>query len=96
LGEYRLVETMAPEGYLLPDEPVKLYVSSAGVQAMQGNNQSNVTQSAEDGPWTVEVWNTAGVELPNTGGPGSGVFTCLGVVLIALAGAILCRRYVRI
>ena len=96
LGEYRLVETMAPEGYLLPDEPVKLYVSSAGVQAMQGNNQSNVAQSAEDGPWTVEVWNTAGVELPNTGGPGSGVFTCLGVVLIALAGAILCRRYVRI
>ena len=40
-----------------------------------------------DGELTIRVGNTPGVALPNTGGPGATLFTSLGAMLIALAGA---------
>ena len=41
---------------------------------------------------TFRVVNTPGVELPHTGGRGTGMFTILGSLLIAGAGLLLFRR----
>ena len=41
---------------------------------------------------TFTVNNEPGAELPHTGGPGTGMFTILGTVLLAFAGIVLIRR----
>ena len=64
------------------------------VTATQGNNSSNVAVKGDDNwvagqPKTtqqIQVWNNSGVELPNTGGPGTVVLAAIGVVLL-VAGA---------
>ena len=38
------------------------------------------------------ITNEKGAALPNTGGPGTRIFTILGSMLICLAGALLVRR----
>jgi len=38
-------------------------------------------------PTALSVGNTPGAELPHTGGPGTGLFTLLGILFMALAGA---------
>lgn len=40
--------------------------------------------------FTIE--NEPGAALPNTGGPGTRLFTILGAVMICLAGVLLWRR----
>ena len=45
---------------------------------------------AEDGQYIIN--NIAGVALPNTGGPGTRLFTILGSILILGAGVLLWRR----
>ena len=45
---------------------------------------------AEDGQYIIN--NIAGVALPNTGGPGTRLFTILGTILILGAGVLLLRR----
>ncbi|MBQ9662305.1 MAG: LPXTG cell wall anchor domain-containing protein [Oscillospiraceae bacterium] len=40
----------------------------------------------------ILVKNTPGVALPNTGGPGTRIFTILGSILILGAGVLLWRR----
>ena len=42
--------------------------------------------------YTVSIRNTTGVELPSTGGPGTGLFKYLGSILIAGAGLLLWKR----
>ena len=37
----------------------------------------------------LRVWNNPGIELPATGGPGTALFTAIGGIMTALAGAIL-------
>ena len=40
LGEYRLVETAAPDGYEASDSAIKIIVAATGVTAMQGSGVS--------------------------------------------------------
>jgi len=41
---------------------------------------------------SISVKNEPGAALPNTGGPGTRLFTILGLILIAGAGLLLLRR----
>ena len=50
------------------------------------------TAKSGDTPATMRVSNTQGAELPHTGGPGTTIFTTLGMILIATAGILLLRR----
>ena len=43
--------------------------------------------------YKITVTNTPGTALPRTGGPGTGLFTILGAILIAGAGMLLWRRW---
>lgn len=93
MGEYVLVETAAPDGYLLPGEPISLAVSDDGVTLIQAGNNEQATYNEETDIYQVQVWNTAGIELPNSGGMGSGLFSLVGALLVAGAALVLaCRR----
>ena len=94
-GTYYLVETAAPNGYLLPESPFKIVVSSTtdGVfAASQGDTAIAVTVTPDSSnnnlnlDYTFEVPNEPGVMLPKTGGPGTLGYTLGGLACLA-AGA---------
>lgn len=96
IGDYYLVETSAPAGYILPSDPVTIKVQAGGVQYTQVENsmssdKQGVSGNKEKG-YTLVVTNTAGVELPHTGGPGTKPLTILGFFLVAGTGWGLWRR----
>lgn len=70
---YYLVETQAPAGYNKLPEPQKFEITAASNGTVQ----------------TLTVKNTAGVELPSTGGIGGEPVMALGLTLMALAAAAL-------
>lgn len=96
-GKYYLVETSAPAGYILLSAPVEITVAASGVTYTQEGstlplNGNGISHVEGTDLYTLTVTNNAGVELPNTGGPGTRLFTILGSILILGAGALLWRR----
>ena len=91
-GEYRIEEKKAPDGYIISLQPFTFTVNADG---------SITTSDADDDllvihldkndtePEGFQICNTRGASLPNAGGPGTTIFTSLGAMLIALAGAAL-------
>ena len=77
-GKYTIIEKTVPDGYNKAED----YNFT-----IEKNNYSadNLEQSAT-------VTNQAGSALPNTGGPGTRLFTILGSILILGAGVLLWRR----
>ena len=59
--------------------------------AVEANEDEGI--SASNAAFTIE--NEPGVPLPKAGGPGTGVLTLVGAVLIAVAGAVIARRSAR-
>lgn len=72
-GDYYLMETDAPAGYNKLKEPVKFTISET----------SHTEGSA------IRIKNTSGVQLPETGGMGTAIFTIGGLTLIVLAVCLL-------
>ena len=99
-GEYRLVETRAPEGYSGAETAIRVTVTGTEVKAMQAGSVSEVARDSDEywvpgqqpGTWQIRVWNNQGVELPASGGIGTGIFTILGMVLAAGAAISLVLR----
>lgn len=76
-GDYYLVETEAPAGYHKLSDPIPF----------------TVTTNSDGQVQILTVPNNSGVELPETGGMGTGFFLVVGVSLMALSGgAMLCRK----
>ena len=101
-GTYYLDETNVPAGY---NSPAGMYVLTVNNGVVTLN--STVTIGTPDlnhwitdetdavtgkTTYTVSIRNTTGVELPSTGGPGTGLFKYLGSILIAGAGLLLWKR----
>lgn len=61
-------------------------------QPIEGNATDFVKIGIEDESATIIYGNTPGAALPNTGGPGTRLFTILGSILILGAGVLLWRR----
>ena len=72
-----------PPEIIAPATPIQFVVNTNGVTVVEGNAQT-VTQ---DGVITVTVQNSAGYELPKTGGAGTTLYT-LGALLL-MAGAVM-------
>ena len=94
-GTYEIKETIAPEGYIIEGDPAfYIRVNESDVQLLQKDERKptgewkvmvgNARLSLENA--TVTVSNTTGAELPASGGPGTALFTILGVMLMAFAG----------
>ena len=101
-GEYRLLETRAPDGYSACSKAVVINVDQNRVTAMQNEYASLVVQKNDpdgywvsgqnDLNWQVCVWNYPGFELPKTGGEGTAFFYVSGLLLVLAAGYLLIRR----
>ena len=70
--DYYLVETKAPSGYNLLTEAIKVNFTDAQVEATAGI-------------YTVEVENSDGFTLPQTGGIGTAIFTAVGIAIMGVA-----------
>ena len=93
VGTYYLVETETPDGYNPLPTPVKITVTeSEGILSMAAEIAgvsigSDKLQRISNGVWKLKIQNTAGLELPYTGGPGTSMIYLLGIILISVAGA---------
>ena len=93
-GYYQIEETRFPDGYIKvsgnPRFKVEENASHELVVALI-NNPDDLLRLA-DNTLTIIVGNTPGAALPNTGGPGTRLFTILGSILTLGAGVLLWRR----
>ena len=101
-GFYEVKETIAPAGYIFGGEHAfYIKVFSEGVQLIKKDlavapenwevvetygDVFSFTYSASSNTASASVENTPGTALPNTGGPGTTLFTILGIMLMAFAG----------
>ena len=92
-GIYYLKETQAPDGYAMLDRMVRITVDEKGITASWDDDTPipNETkgEAEQRTTLTISIPNTPGIEMPETGGPGTGLFTALGAIMTALAGAAL-------
>lgn len=88
LGAYTLTETTPPPGYNLIAQEIAFTVTPDGVNG-NGSGYSTVAETetideeeVPTGVYVVKVANSAGVELPSTGGPGTFLYTLSGLALM--------------
>lgn len=104
-GEYKLVETKAPDGYVLPEEPFILNIvdeigelGSVGTLTVYGSHTGSGgianTNGMAESILTVwaEITNKPGSALPETGGMGTALFTLVGIIMMAGAAAFFTLR----
>ena len=91
-GTYTLVETKAPNGYILPEDGLKLVITDADEE---GNVDGNATYTlggkkvdtfediADGSVATATIENSKGFNLPRTGGAGTWMFAVGGILIMA-------------
>ena len=98
-GTYRLYEVYVPAGYIstlpyiefnITDRVMTMVTTDESLIFIAATNGDNPTLSL------LKIKNTPGAALPNTGGPGTRLFTILGSILVMFAAAMLWgrRRYI--
>jgi LPXTG-motif cell wall-anchored protein len=95
VGIYKIVEKGYPTGYVqLTSDPVFEVVvdSETGDLGINLLDDAGGLVKLVDGELTIIVGNEPGAALPNTGGPGTRLFTIFGSFLILGAGVLLWRR----
>ena len=87
---YRLTETTAPRGYFGMDDSVVIKVDSAGLvqlaEIVNGSVQTSTLSGAYVNytvPYNIAFTNRAAQPLPETGGGGTYLYTCGGLLLMA-------------
>ena len=93
-AQYRLQEIRSPDGYVIETVcPVTFTVSGGRITSTDGTISSvNYTAASETAPAEFIIPNTPGTALPETGGPGTGMLSTLGGILILSAGYFLLRK----
>ena len=89
-GAYELTEITAPGGYNLLTKTISFTITNG---QLSGTSKNGVVEFGEDGK-TITIYNTAGIQLPETGGMGTLMTTMSGMalMLIALGYLILVKR----
>lgn len=101
-GYYMIDETAFPDGYIQLDhnprieisEDMKVYLLDSDGHRISGNATEIIRVMPVTGIQTnniIRIGNEPGAALPNTGGPGTRIFTILGVILILGAEVLLWR-----
>lgn len=87
-GRYRLEEMLPPAGYIIQTKYVYFKINPDRTVALtkadgsSGNDNSQASISQKSGVYTITVKNIPGIELPQTGGEGTLLFSVLGTILI--------------
>lgn len=101
-GTYFLTETKTNAGYVLLKNPVKIVIKQTdpkigaasatvdGKDTTMKNDSLNQSSATAEVPLTVV--NHKGFDLPATGGAGTALFTIAGIVIVAVAAALLFMR----
>ena len=79
-GEYWLVETEAPAGYNKLTAPIKVTITKSGDTDV--NNWGLSKDDVPEDDKIIDVENSSGTILPETGGMGTVLFTVVAVVMI--------------
>lgn len=89
-GEYKLTESKAPDGYIIASNEIEFYLNAkaTGTEIIKKNKDDTSTgtitladNATTDGS-SITVTNTPGQALPNTGGPGTLLYTLSGLMLV--------------
>ena len=94
-GTYTLTETQAPAGYLIIGDGSTIFtVTAESVIGAVTEMKSIDGEEEPTGVYVIKVQNSAGVQLPATGGFGTKQIYYLGITLITLssAGFVIKRR----
>lgn len=104
-GVYYLDETKAPAGHNIPSGPIVITVDSSKESSQDGPvsyslpskpegeviNADVITLADETSAYQLNITNSSGAVLPNTGGTGTTYLYIIGGLLVAAALAITCR-----
>lgn len=82
-GTYYLLEKQAPAGYEKLDELIQITVSGSSVGLLQGERSETATIEQGQNKVQLTVMNSAGIELPHTGGTGTIMFYLAGALMMA-------------
>lgn len=95
-GDYQLIETKAPNGYVLHEQGWTLSFENGLLKSVKDNKDGAVTDATYDAVngARVTVTNTKLYELPETGGTGIFVYT-IGGTLLLMAAALLIYKMKR-
>ncbi len=102
-GEYEITELVAPNGYNLLTDPIKVTIefgepvtgSTDCTWTFNFSGQDdhlNNTTPSNNGFAQITVMNSTGVELPSTGGIGTTIFYVVGGILVIGAGILLVTK----
>jgi hypothetical protein len=80
-GEYYLVETKAPVGYILPSGALKFNLTRSTVTVDTKTGEESLLEGSSESA-VLTVKNDSGKELPQTGGPGTTRYIVSGVLLM--------------
>ena len=90
-GYYYLSETKCPDGYITTTNGWHFQVDENGIVNGAGDFEPDGFFRYVDEN-SIMVTNQKGTALPSTGGPGIGIFTIFGTLLIFTAGMLLLKR----
>ena len=93
-GTYTITELVAPNGYNLLKESIKVNITAeAALDKCTWTVTAGSNIATADGNlYAFQVENNAGAELPSTGGIGTTIFYVLGRVLVVCAGVLLITK----
>ena len=95
-GTYRLYEVYVPAGYISTAKYIQFEIENRVMKNVKTDTSDtsafDFTAAGNNSLALLKIKNTPGAALPNTGGPGTRLFTILGSILILGAGVLLWRR----
>ena len=81
-GEYRLVETQAPDGRVLPSGQWKITVSEELEISITGIGDAKPPAFAEGADGALSLPNMRPADIPGSGGAGTKIFVAAGALLM--------------
>ena len=86
-GTYTLVETKAPNGYILPEDGLELIIDADedgnATYTLGGKELDTFEDIADGSVATATIENNKGFNLPRTGGAGTWMFAVGGILIMA-------------